>query len=199
MAIAAQPSLPRTKRAFVVRESKYQAGVKKRWRRPRGIHSPVRQRHKGKPALPHPGYGRAAVVRGLHRSGLKPVLVSSIKEMEQLDPKKEGALLSATLGAKKKMALLAHIEEKKITVLNIPDVNALQEKLKASFDARKKQRAEKEQQKTRKEEEKRKSAEEKKKEEKGKQKAEGKSVEEKVKEEQEKQKEIVEKTLIKPQ
>ncbi len=202
MAATTSPTVSRKKRTFVVRESKYQAGVKKRWRRPRGIHSPVRQRHKGKPALPHPGYGRAAAVRGLHPSGVKPVLISRVEELMALDPKSEGALISATLGTRKKIELLAKALEKKIMILNVKDVGQLLEKLNTSFAARKTHRAEKEKQKNLKEEEKRKKAEEKKKkeeEEKAKPKAEEKSVEEKVKEEQEKQKEMVEKTLTKRQ
>lgn len=202
MTTTTSPLASRKKRTFVVRESKYQAGVKKRWRRPRGIHSAVRQRHAGRPALPHPGYGRPAAVRGLHRSGVKPVLVSRVEELLALNPKSEGAIISATLGTKKKVELLVKALDKKIMILNVKDVPLLLEKLKSSFAARKTQRAEREKRKNLKEEEKRKKAEEKKKKEeseKSKEKTDEKSVEERVKEEQEKQKEIVEKTLTKRQ
>ena len=62
---------------FVEKESNFSARVKSRWRLPRGKHSKVRQMHKGRPALPGPGYGSQESKKGLHPSGLKIVAVSS--------------------------------------------------------------------------------------------------------------------------
>src|SRR3990167_7102163 len=77
------------KPGFVVKESKYQAGVKARWRYPRGLHSPVRQRFGGRPALPRPGYGSPRSIRGLHSSGLAKVLVSTEAELLTVEAGKQ--------------------------------------------------------------------------------------------------------------
>ena len=90
---------------FVVKESHNVGCVKKRWRLPRGRHSGVRQYHKGKPALPTPGYGSPKGVYGLHRLGLKMVNICSKTDLEKINPQTEGAILSATLGTRKKLDL----------------------------------------------------------------------------------------------
>ncbi|MDP3734328.1 MAG: 50S ribosomal protein L32e [Nanoarchaeota archaeon] len=151
-----------TKPNFVVKESHYVAGVKKRWRFPRGRHSKVRQEHNGRPALVTPGYGSPRAVRGLHPSGLEEVLVHNSMELLSLNPLHQGAVLSSGLGDRKKLSLLTLAHEKKIPVLNVKDSAVVAEEIKTSFAARVKLRQDKLQQKTKKLQEKVKKAEEKK-------------------------------------
>ena len=65
----------RKKPDFVLKESKFFARIKKRWRYPRGKHSPVRQRHKGRPPLPTPGYGSPRAIKYQTKKGVKEILV----------------------------------------------------------------------------------------------------------------------------
>ncbi len=202
------------KPGFVVKESKYQAGVKKRWRYPRGLHSPVRQRFGGRPALPRPGYGSPRAIRGLHSSGLTKVLVSSEAELLLVNSATQGAVIRSTVGAKKRLRLLQLAQEKKIKVLSVKDVAQSVEKIAKAFELRTKVKVTRSQEKSKKEDEKRKRAEEKKKaEEKAKQDAEKKaSVADTVKgtvsettqntgavDAQEAQREAIEKELVKKQ
>ncbi len=181
----------RTKRAkptFVVKESKFSARVKKRWRFPRGKHSKVRQMHKGRPVLPSTGFGSPRAVRGLHASGLREVLVKNEAELLSLDASKDGAVISGRVGMKKKLALLKLAEEKKITIL-YADAAGLAKSLTARFDARKAAKKAKKAAKNKKEEQQKKVAEKKKAE------AKEKTAEEKKKEE----KKLAEKTITKKQ
>ena len=90
---------------FVVKESKFSLGVKKRWRFPRGMHSAVRQQHKGRPALPSTGYGSPKMVKGLDKSGFVSVRVHTADDLLALDPKTQGAVISGKLGMKNKLSL----------------------------------------------------------------------------------------------
>lgn len=146
----------KVKPRFVVKESKFSARVKSRWRFPRGKHSKVRQMHKGRPALPSTGFGSPKEVRGLHSSGLEMVVVHNRKDLESLDAQKQGAVISGKVGKKKKMELLALAAEKKITVLNVKDLSKEIEKIKGSFEERKKLKKERLSKASKKEEEKKK-------------------------------------------
>lgn len=141
------------KYTFVVKESKFCAGVKRRWRFPRGKHSKVRQMHKGRPALPNPGYGSPKEVKGLLRNGLKPVVVSSVKELDSIDQKTEGAVLSRTLGKRRKAELLKLAQEKKITLVNVKDVSKSLDTINSMMSSRKKARTDRLLQKQKKEKE----------------------------------------------
>src|SRR3989344_6155853 len=91
---------------FLVKESKFVDRIKSRWRFPMGRHSKVRQFHCGRPAMPTPGYGSPREVRGLHSSGLRPVVVATVRELESLDKGSAGAGLVSTMGKRKRLSLL---------------------------------------------------------------------------------------------
>lgn len=88
------------------------------WRRPRGTQGKQRRKYKAKGALAQVGYGSPAAVKGLHPSGYMDVLISSIVELELVDPAFEAIRIAATVGARKKAMILAKAEELGIRVLN---------------------------------------------------------------------------------
>ncbi|MBI2151950.1 hypothetical protein HYU21_04450, partial [Candidatus Woesearchaeota archaeon] len=96
---------------FKVKAANFSRRVKDRWRYPRGRHSPIRQKHRGKPRLVSIGYGSPSEVKGLHHSGMEMVMVHNASELLALDKTNQGAVLSAGLGGKKKLELL-HLAEK---------------------------------------------------------------------------------------
>ena len=196
--LALRAKLKKKKPTFVVKESHFTSGVKKRWRFPRGMHSAVRQRHKGRPALPGPGYGSPKSVRGLHSSGLVPVVVRTLKELDIIGVH-QGVIVGRCLGNKKRLALISKAQEKKLTILNVANVDSLAKSITQKFEERKKARAARVSKKSRIKEEKKKRVEEKEAKEKSEteSKKEG-SVEDKIKKE-EAQKAIAEKTITKRQ
>ncbi len=141
-ALALRNAAKRKKYTFIVKESKFSSGVKKRWRLPRGKHSKVRQMHKGRPQMPQPGFGSPASVRGLHRSGLQEVVVARIEDIAGLDPKVHGVVISRTLGNKKRLEVLKAVSDAKLSLLNVKDVTKAAEKITQDFAARKKKRLE---------------------------------------------------------
>ncbi len=94
------------------------------WRMPRGLHNKQRKHKKAKGALPQPGYGSPIAVRGMHPSGFFEVLVSTVKELEGLDPKTHAVRISGTVGDKKRAALQEAALKSGLKVLNARTVKA---------------------------------------------------------------------------
>jgi large subunit ribosomal protein L32e len=68
------------------------------WRKPRGQHNKQREQKKAKGALPKPGFGSPIAVRGMHPSGFFEVLISTVRELEGIDPKTHAIRIGATVG-----------------------------------------------------------------------------------------------------
>lgn len=88
------------------------------WRRPRGGQSKQRTKYVSKGALAQVGYGSPAAVKGLHPSGYSDVLISSMAELELVDPSFEAIRIAGKIGAKKKALIIAKAAEAGIKVLN---------------------------------------------------------------------------------
>ena len=94
------------------------------WRKPRGQHNKQREQKKAKGALPKPGYGSPIAVRGMHPSGFFEVLVSSVKDLEGMDPKTQAVRISGTVGDRKRVALQDAALAAGLKVLNARTVKA---------------------------------------------------------------------------
>ena len=115
----------RKKPHFMVKSAHYSARVQERWRFPGGRHSPIRQQHRWKPPLVRIGYGSPRQIRGQHPSGVHPVVVRSIADLQRLDTSRQGALLARSLGGRKRFLLLQEAQKKGLSVLlNVKDVSA---------------------------------------------------------------------------
>jgi large subunit ribosomal protein L32e len=90
----------------------------KKWRKPRGIHSKLREHEVARGALPRPGYGSPSAVRGLNRQGCREVLVKNMKDMERLNHKEEVAIIASGVGRKKRLELLEFAVKNNIKVGN---------------------------------------------------------------------------------
>ena len=126
---------------FVEKESKFKASIKARWRRPRGKHNPVREGHKGRPGMPHPGYGSPKAVRGLVLDGKVPVVVHTESDLDGLDASKVAVILGGKVGMRKKMALASKAAAMKFSVLNLKDAAAYVKACEETVAARKKGKA----------------------------------------------------------
>lgn len=201
--LALRQKLKKKKPAFVNKDSHKIVRVPSHWRQPRGRHSAVRQKHRGRPKLVSIGYGTPREIKHLHPSGLERVLVRNKKELGEVDPKTQGIILSQSLGNKKRIEVIEGAREKKLQIFNLKEPEKYLEKLKAKFQERKETKKKKLTEKEKKELEKKKKAEEK--EQKEKQEEEKKAGEEKegeeIKEEERKEEERkeAEKILIKKQ
>lgn len=88
------------------------------WRKPRGQHNKQREQKKAKGALPKPGFGSPVAVRGMHPSGFFEVLVTSLKDLEGLDPKTQAVRLGGTVGTRKRSVIQEQAVSAGLKVLN---------------------------------------------------------------------------------
>jgi len=109
---------PRKKPKFRRWMSQSYKRVKSSWRKPKGLHSKIRIREKSKIRMPSIGWSAPRILRGLHPSGLKEVLVRNINELEKINPKNEAVKIAHTLGKKRREEILKKAKELKIKVLN---------------------------------------------------------------------------------
>jgi len=89
------------------------------WRKPRGQHNKQREQKKAKGALPKPGFGSPIAVRGMHPSGFFEVLISSVKELEGIDPKTHAIRIGATVGERTRVGLQEKAIADGFKVLNV--------------------------------------------------------------------------------
>lgn len=92
--------------------------LKESWRRPRGLHSKVRQKMKGKLKMPDIGYKKPEERRGLHPSGFKEVLVRNLRDLEKVDVNKNVIRIASTVGKKKREEIIKKAKELNIKILN---------------------------------------------------------------------------------
>ncbi len=93
----------------------------KGWRRPKGLHNKWRERVGGKWSgriLVSIGFGSPKAVRGLHPSGYEEVLVYNVKDLENVDPKRQAIRIASTVGMKKRLQIEEKAKELGIKILN---------------------------------------------------------------------------------
>lgn len=110
--------LNRKRPRFIRQESWRYVCVKENWRRPRGIDSKMRLKKKGKPPLASIGYRNPQMVRGLHPTGFKEVIVYNIKDLEKIDPEREAIRIAGSVGKRKRINIIEKADELGIVVLN---------------------------------------------------------------------------------
>jgi len=115
------------------------------WRKPRGQHNKQREQKKAKGALPKPGFGSPIAVRGMHPSGFFEVMISTVKELEGLDPKTQAVRIGATVGDRKRVAIQEKAAAAGLKVLNARTLTAKKQPAKKAEpkDAGKEKAAEK--------------------------------------------------------
>lgn len=128
--------MKRKKPHFVVQDSHKLVRVGTEWRRPRGIDSKMRLQFKGYRKIVKRGYGSPKAVYGLDSSGLKPVIVSTEKELPSIK-KEETVIISSKVSQKKKSILLKKIKELQLAVSNIKDIDKYLELVSANMKERK--------------------------------------------------------------
>ena len=92
--------------------------VKKSWRKPRGVDNKKRIRKAWAGASPRVGYRNSTLIRDVHPSGMREVLVRNFTDLESAKGQKVVLRLASTIGAKKRAIMLTKAKEMKLKVLN---------------------------------------------------------------------------------
>ena len=103
---------------FIRQESWRYKRVKPSWRRPRGKTSKMRRKQRGWPKTVAVGYKGAKKVRGLHPSGFREILIHRLEDLEKIDVKAEVARIAATVGERKRIAILERAKTLNVRILN---------------------------------------------------------------------------------
>ncbi|MEM2096152.1 MAG: 50S ribosomal protein L32e [Candidatus Caldarchaeum sp.] len=110
----------RTTPEFVRQESWRYVRLRTGYRRPRGKDSRMRLQKRGAPPVVRIGYGSPETFRGLHPSGYRDVVVSSLSQLNNLSPDRDAVRLSGGLGGRLRTQIYEAAVEKGFKVLNPP-------------------------------------------------------------------------------
>src|SRR3989338_2880800 len=104
---------------FIRQDYHKKPGLKRKWRKPKGLHSKIRLNKRGKARKVSKGYRSPREVRGLHKSGLEGMMVANMDQLDVLDNKKHGIIISSSTGKKNRIVILKKAKELGLDVLNI--------------------------------------------------------------------------------
>jgi len=121
---------------FIRQEINKRKRLKLKWRNPKGMHSKLRRKFRGKRKMPSIGYGSPKKFKGTTNEGKKKVLIHNLMELNKL---KVGEVIElAKLGSKKRLEILKKIREKKFKITNVKDIQASIKKIEDNMVERKK-------------------------------------------------------------
>jgi len=132
--LTAREKVAKRRPKFVRPESWRYDRLAENWRKPKGKDNKMRKQKSGMPAIVKIGYRGPRAARGLHPSGYTDNVIHNTAELARLDPKKDAARISHTVGKKKRIEIINKAVELGIKVLNtgklIPKKQEEQEKIK---------------------------------------------------------------------
>lgn len=131
------------KPVFFAQDSHKRKEVKKRWRRPIGLHSKMRLNKKGYPRKISKGWRSPKLVRYFHGKGYKMMMAHNAADLERIDNKTEAVIISSKVGAKKKIQIIEMAKSRDIQILNYNNVNEYLKKINEKLLKSKEKKAEK--------------------------------------------------------
>lgn len=115
--------------------------VGSKYRKPKGYHSKMRLRLKGKAVMPSQGYRAPKAIRGTNAEGMQEVVIKCVADLEKVDSKTQCVVVGSSVGNKNRIAILEKAIELKLKT--DVDAEATFARLKDVFEKAKKARADK--------------------------------------------------------
>ena len=122
---------------FIRQDNPKRMKLNDKWRKPKGIHSKIRHKFKGRRKMPSPGYKSPREAKGLHSSGLKIVGIQSINDLIKIRKESEGAVIAKSVGMKKRIEILKKARELNVNILNL-NINEQIKKIEDFINSKKK-------------------------------------------------------------
>ncbi|MBD3318602.1 50S ribosomal protein L32e [Candidatus Woesearchaeota archaeon] len=91
------------------------------WRRPRGNCNKCRKNIFGHPALVKKGYRAPRNVRGLLPSGLDPVMIYTLADLDTIDKNLQAAVIASSVGTRKRFTIYEECIKRNIIITNTKD------------------------------------------------------------------------------
>ena len=132
--------MKKKKPVFIRQEGHVRKRLGTKWRRPRGIHSKMREKRAGKHAQVRAGYRSLRKVRGLHKTGAVEILVSTISQLNKINKETQIAVFASTIGQKKRQEMLKKAIELGIKISNIKNPKKAIEQIDAKLKKRKEEK-----------------------------------------------------------
>jgi large subunit ribosomal protein L32e len=154
--IAHKQKVKAKKPNFCRQETHRRAKLGTEWRKPKGVHSKLRLRRRGKGKMVSIGYRMPEAVRGLTVEGLRQVYVSSPEHIKYIS--KEEVALMRKVSNRTRLAILQAAQKANARVLNVKDIAKKIEELTVKLSHKKVKKEAKTKNKLRKEEEEKKKA-----------------------------------------
>ena len=127
--------LIKKKHKFLRQEGHKRKRLADNWRKPRGVHSKLRLRRRGKAKMVSIGYKMPENVRGLLKGNVQQVLVSKPEHLKFVK-KGEVAVLKKTSN-KKRLEILLEAKKLNVAVLNFPKLDQKIIQIKESLSSKK--------------------------------------------------------------
>lgn len=115
-------AMKKRKPTFIRNDANKKKRLEAKWHRPKGLTNKMRLNKRGYPRVVSTGYRTPVELRGLTKHGLEPVTINKISDLLSLDPTTQIALVSSTMGQRKKVAVLEKAKEMKLKIQNIKNI-----------------------------------------------------------------------------
>jgi len=103
---------------FIQQDYHKKRRLSRKWKRPTGLQSKMRHQFKGYSRRVKQGWRSPVEIRGFHQSGLIPVMINNIKELDNLKLN-QGIIIGSNVGTRKKLLIMDKAAQLNIKILNI--------------------------------------------------------------------------------
>jgi large subunit ribosomal protein L32e len=138
--LALRKKMKNKKPDFIMQDYHKMRRLSEKWKKPRGIDSKMRLHLKGYSKSVEPGYRSPKAVRYLSSNGFTQNIVSNENAMSGLDKAKDGVIISAAVGKRRKVELITKAKQLGLTILNIKNADAYLASIAEDMKKRKEER-----------------------------------------------------------
>ncbi len=135
--LALRNKIKKKKPNFLRQDAHKKSKLKKKWRKPKGVHSKMKLKLKSYRKSASPGYCSPKKVKTLNRSGFKEILVYNISDLDNINKKTEAIKIGSTVGIKKRLEIAKKAKSLGLVIVNIKDIDKFLTRVEEEFSKKK--------------------------------------------------------------